>query len=190
VVLMRSAWTRLAAFAPAVTALGCPLAAEDDYYIDPAVTAAGAEDSGACSPTTCAAKGAKCGTISDGCGQTLMCGNCGSMQACGAVTPNQCGTGQCTPKTCQGLGLNCGDVTDGCGGTLHCGMCPANEKCGVGGVPNLCACVPKKCDQLGAQCGTVGDGCTGMLDCGVCAPGKACGAKQPNHCDDAVDAGH
>jgi hypothetical protein len=46
------------------------VAASDDL----AVTTLG----GSCTPTTCAAQGAACGTIPDGCGGTLDCGSCAS----------------------------------------------------------------------------------------------------------------
>src|SRR5262249_57795731 len=36
-----------------------------------------------CSPTTCAAQGTNCGTISDGCGSMLTCGSCTAPQTCG-----------------------------------------------------------------------------------------------------------
>jgi hypothetical protein len=39
---------------------------------------------GACTPTTCAALGAACGTPSNGCGGTLSCGSCGAGQTCNA----------------------------------------------------------------------------------------------------------
>jgi len=37
----------------------------------------------ACTPTTCAAQGKNCGTITDGCGGTLGCGTCTAPQTCG-----------------------------------------------------------------------------------------------------------
>lgn len=40
-------------------------------------------DSGPCTPTTCNALGANCGTPSDGCGKTLNCGTCAAPQTCG-----------------------------------------------------------------------------------------------------------
>jgi hypothetical protein len=40
-----------------------------------------------CTPTTCAAQGATCGSLSDGCGGTLNCGTCSSGQTC---TNNAC----------------------------------------------------------------------------------------------------
>jgi acid phosphatase len=50
-----------------------------------------------CTPTTCAAKGANCGTISDGCGGTLSCGTCTPPQTCGGGgAANVCGGGTST----------------------------------------------------------------------------------------------
>jgi hypothetical protein len=49
--------------------------------------------SGTCTPTTCAAHGANCGSIPDGCGGTLTCGTCTAPQTCGGGgTSNVCGT--------------------------------------------------------------------------------------------------
>ncbi|MDI1480152.1 hypothetical protein [Polyangium sp. y55x31] len=39
-------------------------------------------DTPTCVPTTCAAQGATCGTLSDGCGGTLDCGSCGAGSTC------------------------------------------------------------------------------------------------------------
>jgi cysteine-rich repeat protein len=45
-----------------------------------------------CTPTTCAAQAATCGTIPDGCGGTLTCGTCVAPQTCGGGgVPNVCG---------------------------------------------------------------------------------------------------
>lgn len=73
-----------------------------------------------CTPRTCA-PGA-CGSVADGCGQTLDCGGCTNGQTCGGQgTPNVCGAGTCTPKTCAQLG--CGQQSDGCAAMLDCGAC-------------------------------------------------------------------
>jgi hypothetical protein len=46
-----------------------------------------------CVPTTCAAQGALCGSISNGCGGALDCGGCTAPQICGGGgTPNVCGS--------------------------------------------------------------------------------------------------
>jgi hypothetical protein len=98
-----------------------------------------------CTPTTCQAAGANCGTIPDGdcTGFTLNCGTtCPAGQSCGGGgTPNVCGTSTtttatttstttttaCVPKVCdisQIFGV-CGTLDDGCGGTIfcQCGIC-------------------------------------------------------------------
>jgi hypothetical protein len=45
---------------------------------------------GTCTPKTCAAQGAICGAVGDGCGGVLTCGTCPSGQTC---TNNKCGPG-------------------------------------------------------------------------------------------------
>jgi peptidoglycan/xylan/chitin deacetylase (PgdA/CDA1 family) len=79
---------------------------------------------GACTPTTCAAKGKNCGSISDGCGKTLSCGSCGTGQSC---NNNVCQA--CTPTTCAAQGKTCGTISDGCGNSLSCGSCPTGQTC-------------------------------------------------------------
>jgi hypothetical protein len=93
----------------------------------------------ACVPTTCAAQGKDCDTISDGCGGTLSCGSCTAPQSCGGGgVANVCGTDACVPTTCATQGKDCDTISDGCGGTLSCGSCAAPETCGGGGVANVC----------------------------------------------------
>src|SRR5207247_1290616 len=95
----------------------------------------------ACTPTTCAAQGKNCGTISNGCGGTLTCGACTAPQTCGGGgVANVCGT--CTPTTCAAQGKNCGAISDGCGGTLTCGACTTPQTCGGAGVANVCGAAP------------------------------------------------
>ena len=46
-----------------------------------------------CTPRTCAAVGAECGIIGDGCGRILNCGSCRPGWTCGTGgTANKCGT--------------------------------------------------------------------------------------------------
>jgi peptidoglycan/xylan/chitin deacetylase (PgdA/CDA1 family) len=91
---------------------------------------------GTCSPTTCAAQGKNCGTLSDGCTGSLNCGSCTAPQSCGGGgTSNVCG---CTPTTCAAQGKNCGSISNGCGGTLSCGSCTSPQSCGGGGTANVC----------------------------------------------------
>jgi hypothetical protein len=51
-----------------------------------------------CTPTTCAAQGKNCGTISNGCGGTLTCGVCTAPNTCGGGgVANVCGVGAPAP---------------------------------------------------------------------------------------------
>lgn len=78
------------------------------------------EDGPDCEPTSCAAQGATCGELEDGCGQTLSCGECTAPETCGGGgQANQCGA--CEATTCEAQGVTCGVVADGCGGELQCG---------------------------------------------------------------------
>src|SRR2546427_11673274 len=47
------------------------------------VKAPGAKFGSCCTPTTCAAQGKQCGTISDGCGGMRDCGSCTAPETCG-----------------------------------------------------------------------------------------------------------
>jgi hypothetical protein len=93
-----------------------------------------APEASPCTPTTCAAVGAVCGGIPDGCGGSLYCGVCPEM-LCGGGGANQCGSYSCTPKTCADVGATCGIVSDGCSQVIHCGICPAGQAC----VGNMCS---------------------------------------------------
>ena len=80
---------------------------ELNVYGDPNPNCGGSS----CTPTTCAALSATCGTPSDGCGGTLTCGTCATGSTCNAS--NQCvvtNTDSCG-GTCA-LGQNC--VSNAC----------------------------------------------------------------------------
>ena len=81
-----------------------------------------------CAPKACASLGYVCGTVSDGCGNTLTCGTCSGNQSCqsGACAAS------CVAKTCSSLGYSCGSQSDGCGNTLNCGACDSGETCSNG----------------------------------------------------------
>jgi hypothetical protein len=98
----------------------------------------------ACAPTTCAANGANCGTLSDGCGGTLTCGTCAAPQTCGGGgTPNVCGGGGGT--TCasaylqgscltysQGMQVSNGGHNWTCA-NANCANCAGYAACAPGG---------------------------------------------------------
>lgn len=116
-----------------------------------------------CTPTTCIAAGANCGTIADGCGGELACGTCSNHDTCGGSgQDNVCG---CAPTTCSAAGAACGSIDSGCGSMLDCGSCPyASQQCNG----NTCsACVPTTCAAAGADCGMIDDGCGGQINCDV-----------------------
>jgi hypothetical protein len=141
-------------------------------------TGTGGKDGSCATAITCASAGAKCGTISNGCGGIAECGTCPTTQTCGGGgKPNQCGT-KCVAQTCAEQGFTCGAQGDGCGGTLDCGGCDGGT-CGGGGTPNQCGamstCTPTTCTALGFTCGSQGDGCGGTLDCGTCVAPQTCG---------------
>ena len=145
---------------------------------------------GGCVPKACVAN-TDCGSIQDGCGNVIQCGNaCPMGQTCGgAGTPNVCGIPPCPAKTCADLKIECGPAGDGCGGSLMCGNCPAGQTCGGGGKAGLCGsmpCVPVSCAAQMISCGPAGDGCNGTLDCGTCVPGETCGLGGPGKCGKPV----
>jgi hypothetical protein len=87
--LLRIAFAYAAATAPTVACGGGSNKASDDGGADSAPSS--------CRPTTCAALGAECGVVSDGCGTILQCGFCVSPQVCGWFARNRCGcpSGDC-----------------------------------------------------------------------------------------------
>ena len=141
----------------------------------------------ACVPKTCASLGNVCGSVSDGCGGTLNCGNCSASPVANSsvvISPNSvtninnsncqdnsCPSGSlpvstCTPKTCDSLIYNCGTASDGCGGTLQCGTCPSGQ-----------ACTNNKCVTSVSQCSN-----------NTCSSGLVC--KDGNNCCQADQCGY
>ncbi len=138
-----------------------------------------------CVPKTACPAGQNCGTASNGCGGTIVCGTCMAPQTCGGSgTANQCG---CTPATTCTGGQNCGTAGDGCGGMIACGTCTPPQTCGGGGAATQCGCTPKTTCPAGDTCGTADNGCSGTVTCGTCTAGQTCTG---NTCvDNVVDAG-
>ncbi len=82
-----------------------------------------------CTPQTSCPAGDDCGSVSNGCGGTIVCGTCTLPQSCGGgapSNPNKCG---CTPAAACLASQTCGSAPDGCGGTISCGVCGANQTC-------------------------------------------------------------
>ena len=150
-----------------------------------------------CRPTTCAALGAACGSINDGCGATLICGECPAGQAC---ADNKCSA---APK--KQLGESCALPTDVCDTGLWCdpaaNTCqfppqpkrPNGESCNAGGECLSNYCKDNKCEALCAptaaacpadKCGEIDNGCGAKLICALqCQAGESCGAD--NKCSAA-----
>ncbi len=120
-----------------------------------------------CEPQDCAALRAECGTIDDGCGTPIQCGECEAPSTCGARIANIC---DCVPTFCEEE--QCGAVDDGCGRLMDCGVCDAGQEC----VAGECACTPASCE---GRCGMLPDGCGSIVDCGGCPIGETCGAGGP-----------
>jgi hypothetical protein len=68
-----------------------------------------------CTPTTCQAEGFNCGTIDDGCGVELDCGDCTPPEVCeNNVCVDKCANVQCpTPEECHDAGT-CDPATGLC----------------------------------------------------------------------------
>ena len=144
--------------------------------------------SGTCAPLTCTPPNLKlCGTIMDGCGNSLVC-------AC--ETGSQCIGGMCqkAPPECQsdagsdgGIGSKCGTLPNACGsGTVSCGDCAKGDQC----VSGTCiACTNPVCGT--ATCGTVSNSC-GSVSCGSCKTGQQCydnNCCTPSSCEAALEGG-
>jgi len=72
----------------------------------------------ACRPTACAAQGKNCGSLDDGCGETLDCGECSLPDICaGAGEANVCGSPACASEPLRATGTthfvcDCGPGAD------------------------------------------------------------------------------
>jgi hypothetical protein len=156
----------------------------------------------ACTPTTCAAQQATCGSISDGCGGTIDCGSCASGQTCSSS--HVCQTASVCQATVSGYSLGRCNATAVYGNALY--RC-ISQAAGVNGEPAGCgtpgvycssiapdnaswgaaawqlvqrcdtSCTPTTCAAQGKTCGSIADGCGGALSCGTCPSGQTCSAS-------------
>jgi hypothetical protein len=155
-----------------------------------------------CVPRECSE--ASCGTVPDGCGRTVDCGQCSDGERCGIVSANECTSlaslAQPLSEAEACAGRECGPAGDGIGGVVECGDCEGGQVCGANG-PAQCGTpgafdedeCPSRildCASVGASCGLIGNGCGGVLDCDAeagCAEGSVCGLEEPFQCASAPD---
>ncbi|HEU0115099.1 MAG TPA: hypothetical protein VFQ80_10505 [Thermomicrobiales bacterium] len=137
-----------------------------------------------CTPTTCVAQGKNCGTIPDGCGNTIDCGACVAPDTCGGgdpSVPNVCGcTSQCAGKSC--------DADDECGGKCPCPsdspICHHNTEnnlicCCLSGTTNA-RCIANEADPTRICCCSISS-LTPTPRCLFSATGAICCCGNPQH---------
>src|SRR5216117_2166251 len=119
-----------------------------------------------CTPTTCAAVGANCGMIADGCGGTLDCGTCTLPQTCGGGgTPNVCGSTTTTTTTTSTTTATTSTAFPTCSELLgHCGASSCSGGCVAHQPDNTLGCVDTFTCQFPLACSSDAD----------CAGGGAC----------------
>jgi hypothetical protein len=140
-----------------------------------------------CTPTTCSALGAECGSVSNGCGKTLDCGSCSAPATCGGDgTPNVCGTSSSSTTTTSTTTTSTSTTAASCGASdqaceTACSVdadCPETRYCFNG------VCQPRVTDHRaclhydecfsGCCCGVHGFTSCGLLE-GVCREQVDCG---------------
>ena len=139
-----------------------------------------------CTPTTCEAAGAECGTIVNGTCLTLeplACGTCPAGETCGAGAPNVCGTTTTTTSTTTsssssttvaGLVCNytCVNAYGGFGGATDPSWTTL-EQCQSGCAPicsGNCELYGNPCEQVVcSQCVGSGEACRSNIDCCECS---------------------
>jgi hypothetical protein len=97
----------------------------DDYSAEPTAApkppstrADATQGEDLCVTVDCAEPTVRCGTIADGCGGMMDCGECKGNLSCSGR--HHCLPPRCEPQTC---GDRCGQVADGCDEMLDCGSC-------------------------------------------------------------------
>ncbi|MBI3182497.1 MAG: DUF4082 domain-containing protein [Myxococcales bacterium] len=153
-----------------------------------------------CTPTTCAAEGKNCGTITDGCGNELDCGGCSGTDTCGGGgLANICGTcnpgsvcraskGGCDPAeqqksdctcpadTLTAKGTECRPATSGCDVAESCAgtsaSCPTDGFASGGTACTTSGGYSGACEGTSASCV-----CTTESNADFCSrQGASCGS--------------
>jgi hypothetical protein len=140
----------------------CPPCATGKACQSASDCASGMCSGGVCVVKTCADYPGQCGTLSNGCGGSIVCNTCTVGQTCNAGV---C----CNLKTCADYPGGCGTLSNGCGGSIVCNTCTGAQTCNAG----VC-CTLKTCavDHPG-KCGTFPNGCGGTLTC-LCGGSQTC----------------
>ena len=115
-----------------------------------------------CTPTTCAAEGATCLSIPDGCGGTLDCGACQDWELC--TSSNQCAPRPCPPTDCGAL--DCSLPPGTCCGQYSNVLEPIPEvsiPCPDGNTLCDATCEQRCIDFTKPQ--TCGSGCDDFVNC-------------------------
>lgn len=125
------------------------------------------QDTPGCVPNANPCAGRECGSVDNGCGTPVQCGDCTDPEICDNNT-GQCG---CTPDNNPCDGRECGTVDDGCGTPVSCGTCSGTDTCNASG---LCICTPDPNACAGRECGSVDNGCGQQVSCGECTSPETC----------------
>jgi len=162
--MRRGWWGRVAGLGAALAGVGCPLATDDDYRIDPTMVGAASTGAGEGGEAGAGAGGEAVTTSSTGGGGVAPVASCADTQKNGAETDVDCGGGTC-PR------------------------CAEAHKCLVGTdcQSGVCDAVASTCKKPACDDGVQNSDETG-LDCGGHCAGCAAGAPcvAPDDCHEST----
>lgn len=132
------------------------------------------QDTPACVPNANPCSDRECGSVDNGCGVQVACGECTGPEICN----NNNGVCGCTPTQNPCAGRVCGRVDNGCGTPVQCGECTSPATCND--ATGQCVCTPSPNACAGRECGSADNGCGQRVACGpsdgACAGGDTCNA--------------
>ena len=129
-------------------------------FLRQGATPGACQDTPACVPDANPCAGRVCGSVDNGCGAEVACGECTLPDICDNNT-GQCG---CTPTQNPCGDRVCGTVDNGCGEQVPCGTCTPPETCDNGS--GQCVCIPIDNPCGDRICGSVDNGCGTAVQCG------------------------